>query len=237
MSLKKGSLLAIVILLPIAFFLEKERRLQAALSVPIYTYHNILPSSAYTSANLHLDPNTFETHLQSHQDQGFETISFADLVAYTKFQRLTLPKKPLIITLDDTWSGQYEYAFPLLQKYNFTATFFINSGWVESGSEFMTWDEIRSLHASGMEIGGHTVNHVELTGDLPAAIIQSEIITDKQKIEAEIGEPISTFAYPFNTHNSTVMEYLKTIGYQSARTGAKTDLSGNLYNLTSQIRQ
>jgi peptidoglycan/xylan/chitin deacetylase (PgdA/CDA1 family) len=60
---------------------------------------------------------------------------------------------------------------------------------------WMTWDEIRELRASGMHIGGHTVNH-RLLGQLPADEQEREIVGCKRRIEAELGAPMRSLSYP-----------------------------------------
>jgi peptidoglycan/xylan/chitin deacetylase (PgdA/CDA1 family) len=60
---------------------------------------------------------------------------------------------------------------------------------------WMTWDDIRELHAGGMHVGGHTVNH-RLLGQLTADEQVHEIVTCKQRIEAELGVPMRSLSYP-----------------------------------------
>jgi peptidoglycan/xylan/chitin deacetylase (PgdA/CDA1 family) len=57
-----------------------------------------------------------------------------------------------ILSFDDDWESQNTYAFPLLKKYGFTATFYI---WVSAvgRKNHMTWDGIRALSKAGMQIG------------------------------------------------------------------------------------
>jgi peptidoglycan/xylan/chitin deacetylase (PgdA/CDA1 family) len=55
--------------------------------------------------------------------------------------------------------------------------------------------QVRQLHAAGMEIGGHTVNH-PILARLPAAQARREIADGKHALEALTGAPLRTFAYP-----------------------------------------
>jgi peptidoglycan/xylan/chitin deacetylase (PgdA/CDA1 family) len=59
----------------------------------------------------------------------------------------------------------------------------------------MTWDDIRELHAAGMHIGGHTVNH-RILAQLTADEQEREITGCKRRIEAELGEPMLSLSYP-----------------------------------------
>lgn len=55
--------------------------------------------------------------------------------------------------------------------------------------------QVRLLHAAGMEIGGHTVQH-PILARLEPAQARREIAEGKDALEALIGEPVRTFAYP-----------------------------------------
>jgi peptidoglycan/xylan/chitin deacetylase (PgdA/CDA1 family) len=59
----------------------------------------------------------------------------------------------------------------------------------------MRSEQIRRLHAAGMEIGAHTVNHPILAplGDEDA---RAEIVMGKHRLEDIIGAPVKLFAYP-----------------------------------------
>src|SRR5262249_60160917 len=59
----------------------------------------------------------------------------------------------------------------------------------------MTTAQVRSLDASGMEIGAHTVTH-PILARLDAARASGEIRDGKRRLEAITGKPVSLFAYP-----------------------------------------
>jgi len=66
---------------------------------------------------------------------------------------------------------------------------------------WMTWENVRELRASGMHIGGHTVNHPRLAR-LSLDEQEQEIVACKSRIEAELGEPMRYFAYPYGERDS-----------------------------------
>jgi peptidoglycan/xylan/chitin deacetylase (PgdA/CDA1 family) len=68
-----------------------------------------------------------------------------------------------------------------------------------SRARMLTQDDLRCL-ASGslVDIGAHTVSHPVLAG-LPLPGQRREISASKQTLEAVIGKPVSTFAYPYGT--------------------------------------
>jgi peptidoglycan/xylan/chitin deacetylase (PgdA/CDA1 family) len=66
---------------------------------------------------------------------------------------------------------------------------------------WMTWDDVRKLRASGMHVGGHTVNHPLLAGLSPDEQ-EEEIVGCKKRVEVELGEPMRYFAYPYGGRDS-----------------------------------
>ncbi len=66
---------------------------------------------------------------------------------------------------------------------------------------FMTWDEVREVHAQGHTIGAHTHTHPRLARLTPEAQRQ-ELAFSKAKIESELDAPISSMAYPFGKRDT-----------------------------------
>jgi len=60
---------------------------------------------------------------------------------------------------------------------------------------WMTWDMVREMHASGMSIGGHTVNH-PILARLSAEEQHFEITRSCQRIAEELSSPPEFFSYP-----------------------------------------
>jgi hypothetical protein len=78
----------------------------------------------------------------------------------------------------------------------------------------LTADQIRALARRG-EIGGHTVTHADL-GRLGAAGQREEIAANKRFLEAIIGRPIRSFAYPYGSFSPDTAPILRELGYDGA---------------------
>ncbi|MGA2480766.1 MAG: polysaccharide deacetylase family protein [Spirochaetia bacterium] len=206
---------------------------------PILIYHSIRPYIDSDSPSVRryiATPDTLEKELAYLKDNGYTSVTFDDLA-----NRLTkgtaLPAKPFIISFDDNWQSQYVYAVPLLKKYGFTATFYI---WVVvvGMKNHMTWDEVREISAAGMQIGCHTWTHPFLTRVKDDQALKKEILGAKQRIEAEIGKPVTSIAYPFGQYDQRVVDAVKEAGFTSARStwpGVVHSTEG-LFSLTGLIR-
>jgi peptidoglycan/xylan/chitin deacetylase (PgdA/CDA1 family) len=68
-------------------------------------------------------------------------------------------------------------------------------------SAWMTWDMLRAMHAAGMTIGGHTVNHPVLSR-LSRAQQLDEIVNCERRLREELAVAMHSFAYPVGTRES-----------------------------------
>lgn len=78
----------------------------------------------------------------------------------------------------------------------------------------MTPQQVAQAHAAGIEIGGHSVNHLDLTQ--AGSRLQSDVTGNRQQLEDIIGAPVTEFAYPFGRYNRRVMAALTEAGFRWA---------------------
>lgn len=86
----------------------------------------------------------------------------------------------------------------------------------------LSWEEVREMGNNGIVFGAHTVTHPILT-KLPLKEAQREIIESKRCIEEQLGQAVSTFAYPSGQptdFNDGIKESLKESGFICAVTAA-----------------
>jgi len=86
----------------------------------------------------------------------------------------------------------------------------------------MSWDQVRELHAAGMEVGSHTVSHARLA-NVPAERAYAELEQSRQAIERELGggtgfQPVRLLAYPAGSHSRDVLDLVQEAGYEAAFT-------------------
>jgi len=186
---------------------------------PVFNYHHIRPMPPETAhineRSFTVTPEGFEKHLQYFRDNGYQPVTLNALFDFFETGQ-PLPKKAVAITFDDGRWGQYDLAFPLLQKYGFAATFFIVTDWVGQDG-FVTWDEVREMSDAGMLIGSHTLDHFNMN-TLSDERLAQECANSKTIIEGKIGKKVDYLAYPGGSHNQRVMDAVKAAGYKGAMT-------------------
>ena len=91
------------------------------------------------------------------------------------------------------------------------------------GREFLTWDEVREMHRSGLvSFGSHTGSHKILTA-LRDDEIDFELRQSKNRLLAEgvVDPSCLPFAYPNGNHNDRIVALVKKHGYSLAVTTKK----------------
>ena len=166
---------------------------------------------------LSVPPERFEEHLRYLREAGYEAISLRDLALALQMGQ-PLPERPIIITFDDGYRDNYENAFPLLQAYGFTATFFLITDLIDDGNEaYLTWDQVIAMHQAGMAMEAHGRTHPDLRGrDVDYLVWQ--VLGAKEAIEARTGEPVRFFCYPSGKYDDQVIRVLHSAHYWGAVT-------------------
>jgi peptidoglycan/xylan/chitin deacetylase (PgdA/CDA1 family) len=119
------------------------------------------------------------------------------------------------LTFDDGQASQAATGSMLATR-GMTGTYYINSAQVGTSGYYMTWPQIHGLANAGNEIGGHTLNHVNLTS-VSQATATTEVCQDRQNLLNQGFSPVSSFAYPEAAVNSTAKQVVQNCGYSSGR--------------------
>lgn len=89
-------------------------------NVPILMYHHVHAKSKEDTA---VSPENFEKQLKAMKAAGYHTVTTEDLLNFVH-RGVPLPPKPFCITFDDGYLSNYEFAYPLLAKYEMEAVIF-----------------------------------------------------------------------------------------------------------------
>ena len=193
---------------------------QRVVHVPILMYHRIGPLSvslpAITRA-LTVSPRTFVAEMRWLAGHGYQAITQEQLFGALE-HGVPLPRRPVMITFDDGYRDVLWNAAPVLARLRFPATAYVITGRI-SGRDpsFFTWPQLRTLERLGVEVGSHTVHHVELPR-LSDAVALAELTTSRRGLEAYLGHPVQWFAYPAGREDRRIVRLAARAGYVLAVT-------------------
>jgi peptidoglycan/xylan/chitin deacetylase (PgdA/CDA1 family) len=184
-------------------------------TVPILCYHRF----AGRSGKLAVTPAAFAAQMDYLSQNHYRVISLAELQRFLEAQE-PLPRRTVVITIDDGYRSTFEVAYPILKKHGFPATVFLYSDFVGAG-DAMSWAQMQELSRSGLiEIQPHSKTHANLVLHLPQEAeaqyrerIQKEVEIPSAAIEGRLSTKVQNFGYPYGDTNETVVEALKRRGF------------------------
>lgn len=200
----------------------------------ILQYHHV---SETTPASTSITPAQFAVHMQYLADNGFTVIPLNELVEALK-KKLPLADKTVVITFDDAYLNILTNAKPILDKYQYPFTIFINPGIVEKGSKsYLNWQQLKAMSDDGVLLANHGFEHDSLAR-IPKDQSLNQWLSfhteQLQKAEAIIkektGQSWRYFAYPYGEYTPEIQAWLKGLNYvgfsqQSGAVGQHTDLT------------
>ena len=202
--------------------------------VPILVYHHLSLSVADgwgALRRLTVTADVFARQMKFLQDNGYHVITFADLAGY--FERGDeLPTLPVIISFDDGWETQFEYALPALEKYHFVATFFVVTNYIGRPG-FISWPQLQAMLTEGMRIGSHSRSHPHLNKIVSPTTLWDQIYNSKKILETQLESSVEEFAYPYGSYNAALAAIVGWAGYRAARSCCfeLAHSAGNLFAL------
>ncbi len=132
---------------------------------------------------------------------GFKLILFLLLViaAFNQSSQAADVRWQTLVSLTFDDGLTQSPARAILAKHGMHGTFYINSNKVDSGGGYLTKAEVDGLLADGNEVGGHTINHLDLA-TLSDSDQQAAICNDMHNLVDWYGlDQIHSFAYPFGS--------------------------------------
>lgn len=146
---------------------------QMAKAIPVLTYHRITSDKAkrrvYNNTNLAISASLFNRQMKWLKKNGYRTISTAEFRDW-RVNGTFLPKKSVLITIDDGFYETYHIALPILKKYNLKATSFVIGGYTpkktskydasDYSSHYLGSDVIKKVRRKypNLEFQSHTFN-------------------------------------------------------------------------------
>ena len=192
--------------------------------VPVLSYHNF--TSGKNQDMLTVSGKSFEKQLGYLKKEKYHTLTIDQFEEFIKLGG-DAPENSVMITIDDGWKSSYNIAFPILQKFGFSAILFVTTDYInEENGKIITWEQAREMNKDHViDIQCHSRSHRDFNllnekESMPSflASLADEIATSKDIINKKIGTNVTSFAYAYGNTNPIAIEMLKQNDFKTAFT-------------------
>ena len=178
--------------------------------IPVITYHKFVSPQEWENGDLdlkslYMKSTTFRQQMRWLHKHKYRTISTEEFYNWY-IGRIILPKKSVLITIDDGNYSVIKYALPVLKQYDMKATFFIIGKSVDEHTD------ITSKNGRYESVGADVINEIRET--YPKLEFQSHTYNMHRKIEHEAAlaktsyeEQKQDFTYMYDQYQCTFMAY------------------------------
>jgi peptidoglycan/xylan/chitin deacetylase (PgdA/CDA1 family) len=185
-------------------------------TIPILCYHRF----GAKASKLTVTPAAFAAQMQFLAKNGYHVVPLARVDEFLS-GRTPLPRKSVVITIDDGYRSAFEIAWPILKEHGFPATVFLYSDFVGAG-DALNWAQMKEMTASGLvDVQPHSKTHANLTlrqaDETDARYrerVRKEVDTPIGLIKERLSLPSTSFAYPYGDVNEIVVDLLARQGTQ-----------------------
>ncbi len=193
------------------------------LLLPILNYHHVgVQAEPAGHRRLWVSTQRFSEHLEFLAREGYRSLTLRECLPFLR-EEAFLSGRAVVLSFDDGYSDFMDHAYPILQRYGFSATVAVVTGAVGTSSRWdpgwespiMKWDDIVELNRRGIEIASHTVSHPRLS-HLSRESMQHELGRSREMLEEKLGAPATSLVYPYGDSNSEVEETARGTGYHLA---------------------
>lgn len=185
----------------------------------ILQYHHV---STKTPISTSIAPEKFAEHL-AYLYRHHTVVDLFDAIKALRAGE-PLPDKAVAITFDDGFANILLNAHPLLQKYDFPYTIFINPERISKDRNQLTWEEVKKMSQENVKFANHTLDHLHLlnreyiNGDVETdghwlSRIMHNIDQAEALIESQLGYSLQFLAYPYGEFDTFLAQHLEQQGY------------------------
>ena len=181
----------------------------AADSAVVVMYHRFGEASL-PSTNIQIEQ--FEAHLGELADSRYSVLPIPEILSKLA-AREPLPERAVGISIDDAFISVYKEAWPRLRDAGMPFTLFVATKPLDDGtSGYMSWDQLRELHAAGVSIGNQTHSHPHMPRGSKAQNME-ELRISNERFLAELGATPDVIAYPYGEYSLAVRDAAKEAGF------------------------
>ncbi len=171
--------------------------------INVIYYHDIVAGEGNGAQQTNVE--IFKKQMEYIAENGYKTITFDDI---ENGEDISFKDKYVLITFDDGWRSNYSEIFDFMKEKKIKYNIFLAVGEISNNPDYLTWEQIREMHNSGLVgFGAHTYSHVSMK-DIEEIDTKKEIIKANDKIFEEVGFYPADFCYPYGYFSEKSNTYL-----------------------------
>lgn len=179
-------------------------------TIPILCYHRF----STKRGKLVVTPAAFAAQMEFLARNHYKVITLSQFQGFLQ-GKAPVPRRSVVITIDDGYRSTYDHAYPVLKKFGFPATVYLYSDFI-GAADALTWQQMTEMSKSGLvEIQPHSKTHSNLSiknaqeNDAQyRERMQVEVDVPSKLIEQKLDTKVKSFAYPYGDTNATVIQRL-----------------------------
>jgi peptidoglycan/xylan/chitin deacetylase (PgdA/CDA1 family) len=217
-----ATLFAVLLSLPIFAGGTRKNRIEASGAI-VLCYHIV---ETPHDPRMEISREAFAQQMDYLELTGYTVIPLRDLYDFVMGAKQSLPKRSVVVTIDDGWRSTYTQVFPEMKKRHFPFTVFIYPKIVGQTAYAMTWKQIKEMADAGVDVQSHSYSHPFLTrrrhemldDRAYAEWLDRELVQSKKVLEKETGHTVSFLAYPYGDFDHHLKAAVSKAGYSAALT-------------------
>jgi glycosyltransferase involved in cell wall biosynthesis len=205
--------------------MSKARWRRLLRGVPVLMYHAF--SDDGERERFVISRRRFSRQLSLLRLLGYRAVTL-DQLAHALRDNEELPRRAVVITIDDGYRDVYEVAFPVLRRHRMAATVFLVSerigrrnDWGDEGAvagrPLMNVEEIAEMRRAGIGFGAHTRSHRSLSAADDTELF-GQVSGSRKDLQELLDDPIDTFSLPYGDFDERTAPASEQAGFMAACT-------------------
>jgi peptidoglycan/xylan/chitin deacetylase (PgdA/CDA1 family) len=182
-------------------------------TIPILCYHRF----GEHGDRLEVSEAQFREQLNYLKENDYRVIPLADLQGFLRGEQ-ALPKRAVVLTIDDGHRSIYKIAYPLLKEFGYPVTLFVYTDFLGKGG--LRWKELEEMVAGGLvDVQPHSKSHDNLTkrrsGEDQTRYqrrLRSEVNEPSALLRQKLNRKVTSYAYPYGDASPKVIDELRVNG-------------------------
>lgn len=182
-------------------------------TIAVLGYHDFIDTKS--TNEMQMEISQFEKQMLYLKKHHYKTITLKEMECFIN-KTCRLPRRSILITMDDGYRSNYELAFPILKKYNLNATvFYMSINYDKNNENYMNKEIIDKAKQEypNIEFASHSYDlHHEMDYLLDYDEINEDFKKQKETIDTNY------FAYPYGHVSKNLEKALQENNYRLAFT-------------------